>query len=205
MYLKIEKYLQQIKPAEPNKGRKETLDSLVKYLDSKLKSGIRPQLNFICTHNSRRSQLSQVMAKTMASFYNIPLNTYSGGMEVTAAHENAIRTLEEIGFKTKKVGEENAVVRVSFADNELPIQLFSKEYQDERNPKANYAAVMTCSSADETCPFIPDADQRISLTYQDPKEFDGTEKEAEAYRACADLIASEMKYVMQQITVYEKA
>lgn len=199
MYKKLEAYIKQLDTAKPNKERKATLDALVTYLKVKLEQGVRPQLSFICTHNSRRSQLSQVLAKAMAEYHGIPLSTYSGGMEVTEAHENAISTLEQIGFKARRVKEDNAVVRVSYANDQAPIQLFSKKYQDERNPKANYAAVMTCSSADEACPFIPDADQRISLTYEDPKEFDGTAKEAEAYRACADLISSEMKYVFEKL------
>ncbi|MEM6771423.1 MAG: protein-tyrosine-phosphatase, partial [Bacteroidota bacterium] len=58
---------------------------------------------------------------------------------------------------------------------------FSKRYDDAVNPKANFAAVMTCSDADENCPFIPGADVRIPLTYEDPKVADGTPEEATVY------------------------
>ena len=201
MYKKIEAYLQKIESPDIPKSRMETLDTLSAYLKSKLERGIRPQLNFICTHNSRRSQLSQVIAKVMAECYLIPLNTYSGGMEVTEVHENVFRLLEEIGCQVKRIKADRSEILISYGDDQMPIQLFSKKYQDVHNPSVNFAAVMTCSSAEETCPFIPNADQRISLPYDDPKKFDGTEREAEAYRACADLIASEMKYVFKSLKV----
>jgi arsenate reductase len=49
---------------------------------------------------------------------------------------------------------------------------FSKKYDDEFNPKSEFAAIMTCSQADGGCPFIAGAEKRIPITYEDP--FDNT-------------------------------
>ena len=51
---------------------------------------------------------------------------------------------------------------------------------------------MTCSSADEACPIIPGADFRLTLTYRDPKESDGTPEESATYDERCAQIAREM-------------
>ena len=58
---------------------------------------------------------------------------------------------------------------------------------------------MTCSSADEGCPFIAGAEKRIPVTYEDPKAFDNTSQQAEKYEERSLQIAAEMFYVFSQI------
>ncbi|MEQ8241188.1 MAG: protein-tyrosine-phosphatase, partial [Cyclobacteriaceae bacterium] len=75
----------------------------------------------------------------------------------------------------------------------------SKLFNDPANGTHEFAAVMTCSHADEKCPFIPGTDQRISVRYDDPKEFDDTPQEAAMYKERSMQIASEMFYTFAQI------
>ena len=56
-------------------------------------------INFICTHNSRRSQLGQVWSFYAADYFNLPISAFSGGTEVTAFHRNTVKTLTDVGFK----------------------------------------------------------------------------------------------------------
>ena len=70
---------------------------------------------------------------------------------------------------------------------------------DDFNPKSDFAAIMTCSQADEGCPFVPGAEKRIPITYEDPKAFDGTPEQAQKYRERSEQIATEMFYVFSQI------
>jgi arsenate reductase (thioredoxin) len=65
-----------------------------------------------------------------------------------------------------------------------------------------YAAVMTCSHADENCPFIPAAEVRIPVRYEDPKQFDNTPGEADRYDQRSLQIASEMFHVFSNVKVY---
>ena len=58
---------------------------------------------------------------------------------------------------------------------------------------------MTCTHADENCPFIPGAEKRISLPFEDPKAFDDTSEEAEQYDKRSLQIATEMKYVFNEL------
>ena len=62
-----------------------------------------------------------------------------------------------------------------------------------------FAAVMTCSSADAACPTVAGADRRIAIPYDDPKAFDGTEREAEIYDERCAQIAREMLYVFAEV------
>ena len=175
--------------------RKELLKPLKEYLSSKIKQKSVVNLNFICTHNSRRSQLSEVWAKIIGDFYGLNINTFSGGIEITACNERTINSLSRLGFKIKNLGGENPHYEIKYADNKTPITLFSKLYDDPANPKTGFTAVMSCSHADENCPFIPGAEKRISLPYEDPKAYDNTADEAKIYDERSIQIATEMKYV----------
>ncbi|MBY5951418.1 protein-tyrosine-phosphatase [Algoriphagus marincola] len=183
-------------PAE----RKAVLEVLISYIQSKLDQGQNVNLNFICTHNSRRSQFSQIWAQTVADFHGIPANCYSGGVEVTAFNDRAVSSLKRSGFRISyKENGSNPIYSVFYSDESDPIIAFSKVFDDPANDALHFAAVMTCDHADENCPFIPGTERRIPVRYEDPKAFDGTDLEAEKYDERSLQIASEMLYVFFQV------
>ena len=188
-----------------NKNRKILLDPLISYMQNKKDLNEAIQLNFVCTHNSRRSHLAQIWAQTMAAFFNIQhIYCFSGGTEATYIYETTKKTLEEQGFIFKiKKKESNPTYQIFFSNTENPINGFSKVYDDQVNPKNNFAVIMTCSHADENCPLIPGAEKKISLMYEDPKLFDRTFLEKEKYRERSLQIATEMKYVFSKIKLNE--
>lgn len=181
--------------------RKEVLNPLVEYIQKKVSAHEEIRLNFICTHNSRRSHLSQIWAKTMAFHCNIKnVFCYSGGTEATAMFPKVAETLALQGFEIQKLSETaNPVYAVKFDANQHPIICFSKTYFDEFNPKTNFGAIMTCNNADEGCPMVFGAEARFPIKYDDPKAFDGTEVMSEKYAERSLQIASEMYYVFSQI------
>lgn len=181
--------------------RKQILQPLVDYIQDKKTKNQTVRLNFICTHNSRRSHLSQVWAQVMSSYYGIKgVYTYSGGTEGTALFPMVAQTLIGQGFEIEKLSEEaNPVYSIKYAQDEHPVIGFSKAYDAPFNPQANFAAIMTCSSADQGCPFIPGAEKRIPITFEDPKAFDNTSQQAEKYSERSVQIASELKYVFSLI------
>ena len=195
MFSSISSLITRVDNSTISDQRKELLKPLKEYLSSKIKQKSVVNLNFICTHNSRRSQLSEVWAKITGDFYGLNINTFSGGIEITACNERTINSLSRLGFKIKNLGGENPHYEIKYADNKTPITLFSKLYDDPANPKTAFAAVMSCSHADENCPFIPGAEKRISLPYEDPKAYDNTADEAKIYDERSIQIATEMKYV----------
>lgn len=181
--------------------RKQILDLLSGYIQEKVDKKKLIRLNFICTHNSRRSHLSQVWAQTMAHHFGVRnLSCYSGGTEATALFPVVATTLANTGFEVQMLSEgKNPVYAIKFAENEHPVICFSKTMDDTFNPTSDFAAIMTCSQADEGCPFVPGAEERIPITYDDPKAFDNTPQQAEKYSERSKQIASELFYVFSQI------
>ncbi len=179
--------------------RKALLLLLINYIKEKVSNKDEINLNFICTHNSRRSQFSQLWAQTAAFYYGVNVNCYSGGVEVTAFNERAVASVKRHGFKVFSNDAGNPLYTVSFADEAQPLVMFSKLFDDSSSPSTNFAAIMTCSHADENCPFIPKAEARIPLLYEDPKAFDGTSKEAEMYDKRSLQIATELFFVFSQV------
>lgn len=182
--------------------RKQILQPLVDYIQNKVAENSPVRLNFICTHNSRRSHLSQVWAQTAAAFYGIQnVTCYSGGTEATALFPVVAKTLEDVGFEIVMLSEGvNPVYVIKYSENEPPIIGFSKTYDAVFNPSGEFAAIMTCSQADEGCPFIAGAEKRIPITYEDPKAFDNTPIQKEKYSERSLQIATEMFYVFSKIT-----
>ena len=181
--------------------RTETLQSLIDYIQSKVIINETVRLNFICTHNSRRSHLSQVWAQVMAFHFNIKnVLCFSGGTEATALFPKVAATLENQGFKIQKLSQDNnPVYAIKFSENEPAIIGFSKKFDNAFNPQNEFLAILTCSQADEGCPFIAGAEKRIPVRYDDPKIFDGTILATEKYLERSNQIAIEMHYVFSQI------
>ena len=181
--------------------RKEILQPLADYIQSKTDAQQPIRINFICTHNSRRSHLSQVWAQTMACYFNVKnVQCYSGGTESTALFPVVAETLKNTGFQIETISEgKNPIYSIKYADNEPAVIGFSKKLDDNFNPKSEFAAVMTCSQADGGCPFIVGAEKRIPITYEDPKAFDNTPQQAEKYRERSFQIATELMYIFAQI------
>ena len=198
-YPAITQYIESLTSGIPDipAERKELLEKLSQYIIEKKKAGEDVHLNFICTHNSRRSHISQIWAVTAAAFFGLTdIHCYSGGTEATAFNPRAVAAMERAGFWIENPGGDNPHYLVTFSNNGTHIECFSKVYYDEANPTENFAAVMTCSHADENCPFIPGA-TRIAVTYEDPKVADDTPEEQERYDERVRQIGTELLYAMK--------
>jgi arsenate reductase len=195
MLAQLENKLDEIFALAISEERKKILQVLIEYIQTKRKKQEPIRLNFICTHNSRRSQFAQIWAQTAADIYGIPAQCYSGGVEVTAFNERAVASIERFGFKVAKRGHSNPIYFIYHTQDAQPIIAFSKVFDDETSAQNGFAAVMTCSHADENCPFIPGAEARIPVRYDDPKAFDDTEQESNKYDERSMQIAAEMFYV----------
>jgi arsenate reductase (thioredoxin) len=177
------------------------LQNLIDYIQKKTNNKEQIRLNFICTHNSRRSHLSQIWAQTMAYHFGIEnIHCYSGGTEATAMFPKIAETLQNQGFKILKLSEtNNPIYAIKYSENESPIICFSKEYNHEFNPKANFGAIMTCNNADEGCPIVLGAEARLPIKYNDPKMFGGTDLQNVKYAERSLEIAQEMFYVFGKL------
>ena len=181
--------------------RKTILQPLIDFIQQKVNDRQDININFICTHNSRRSHLSQVWAQVASAHFNMPnVHCYSGGTEETALFPKVAETLTEQGFNIFKIADtNNPVYAIKYSDNALPVIGFSKKYDSPFNPVSAFTAIMTCSQADGGCPFIAGAEKRIPITSEDPKISDNTPEQSKVYAERSLQIATEMFYVFSKI------
>jgi arsenate reductase len=199
----ISAYLQQ---AETNfisidEERKAQLKKLATYINQHLQREKQVSLIFICTHNSRRSHMSQLWALAAANYYGINgVYSFSGGTECTAFNPRTVKVLVNSGFQISKITEgSNPNYLVKFGEAMPSITAFSKKYSDSVNPKNNFCAVLTCSDADKNCPIVYGASLRLPIAYRDPKEADDTLNETAVYTERCKQIATEMLYAFSLV------
>lgn len=184
-----------------DKERKKRLDEIADYIAQKKKNGTPIQLNFICTHNSRRSQFGQAWANVAAAFYGIQnVTSFSGGTEATAANIRCMKALERAGFLLN-IHEQsnNPKYLLKFTEADQGTIFFSKKFNDSANPTKNFAAIMVCSQADEACPFVAGAEKRFAIPYSDPKVADNTPQETQVYDERCRQIAREVFYIFSKV------
>lgn len=198
MYKDIQNIIDSFRFSTIPKERKEILDLLIHYLQEKMDKKEPIHLNFICTHNSRRSQFAQLWAQVAADHFAVPVHTYSGGVEVTEFNPRAIKSLQRFGFNVESKGEVNPHYFIKWSPSKS-LEMFSKTYDDSFNTSSKFCAIMTCSHADENCPLIHGCDERIPVRYEDPKIFDNTNQESEKYDERSNEIGQEMFYVFSQV------
>jgi len=180
--------------------RQRALEDVAAFVSWKRAAGEVAELTFICTHNSRRSQMGQLWAPVAAAHFGIgEVRTYSGGTEATAFNPRAVAAMERAGFVIAKPGGDNPRYRVTFDEDGPAMECFSKTYDDPANPVEGFAAIMTCSEADEACPVVPGAALRAPIRYEDPNVSDGTPREAAAYDERCLQIATEMLYLFSRV------
>ena len=189
---KLSIYIKEVLSQNINEDRKIILQPLIDFIQQKIKDQKSIDLNFICTHNSRRSHLAQIWAQTASAYFKISnVNCYSGGTQTTAVFPKIAETLFNSGFNIWKLNEkENPVYVIKYDENAQSIIGFSKN---------SFAAIMTCSQADGGCPFIAGAEKRIPITFEDPKISDGTSEQTKVYNERSLQIAAEMFYVFSNI------
>ncbi len=199
----LEQYISSIEDDFENISdeRKAELKKLAAYVNAKSAAEQASNFIFICTHNSRRSHMSQLWAQVAAYHYGVDdVHCYSGGTEATAFNPRSVRALRKAGFHIEQTdSSSNPVYMVSYAKNAEALKGFSKKYDDAYNPHENFAAIMTCSHADAACPLVLGADDRIAIPYEDPKVADNTPEEAAKYDERCRQIATEMFYVFSEV------
>lgn len=193
-------YLDKLFNQIPSQDRKPILEAIAHSFsqENDLK------VNFICTHNSRRSHFSEVLFRTAAHYYGLKnVYTFSGGTESTALFPEVAQSFARHGFKVLPIQAYNQQAYKIFIENlekedTTPV-LFSKKYDNEYNAQENYHAVMVCDSANESCPIVHGSKKRHSLMFVDPKKSDGELNQSHVYDNTLALIASELAFVARRV------
>ncbi|WP_020530412.1 hypothetical protein [Flexithrix dorotheae] len=185
---------------EISEERKSELTEIGNFLVNQLEEKDAFSALFVCTHNSRRSHISDVWFKYALLFYGVEgLESFSGGTEATAFNPHAIAALERAGFTihyNKNV--DNPVVSVT--PGKYPVwKMKSKVYTHKINPTSDFAAIMVCSDADKSCPVVSGATGRFSLPFKDPRYYDGTPSQDLKYDETVQEIGKEMFFLADHI------
>lgn len=191
----LQEYIQTLSFEQIAEERRSQLTELAGFMQNM--EGALPALLFICTHNSRRSQLAQAWALALADFHDLPIRSYSGGTEKTDFYSTAISTLEKAGFEISPLAGKQYRLKWSSRDGVI---MSSKLYDARENPHQHFVAMMTCSQASEACPHVAGALRRFAFNFEDPKVADGTDEEASRYEERSRQIASEIHYLFSKIT-----
>ena len=182
------------------KNRKDKLVKLAQVIKRNHEQKNIVKIIFICTHNSRRSQFSQVWAYISSLYFKLDfIKPFSGGTEIDTVNLNVINSLISSGLKIEKTHKGKAIYLLKSFKKDKGINLYSKVYNSKLNPSKHFIAIMTCSDADQMCPVIKGADKKVSLPYSDPRVADNTGLEKEVYNQTCSIIAKEMFYLMKQV------
>ena len=206
LYPEIQTYLDQ-RASEIDtiaSARKGELQHLSDYVSQCISSGRQAKLTFVCTHNSRRSHLTQIWAQITAAYLGVhAVHTFSGGTEVTACNPRTVAALKRCGlrFSNHDASNANPHYIAAFSESEPPMICYSKIFNEAPNPTSNYCAIMTCSHADENCPIAMGCDLRLPIRYDDPKISDDTPAEVATYDERCAQIAREMFYAMSRVKI----
>jgi len=152
---------------------------------------------FLCTHNARRSQLSEFWFRALAAEYGISVEAYSAGVEATRVHPHVVSVLRE---QLLSAGNQDnpQVVQHDIQAGTRPF--YSKTLEDPSLPKKNFITVAVCDHAAETCPIMAGSAGRFSLPFTDPGAHDQDHDPLPYYRETSDSIRAHMVYLMDLLT-----
>ncbi len=139
---------------------------------------MKPNILFLCTGNSCRSQMAEGWGKALKKE---SFDFYSAGIEKHGQNLNAIKVMAEAGVDISS--QESQTV------NELAVQEF--DY-----------VITVCGHADEHCPYFLAKTKVLHQGFEDPpklaKAFENEEKQLDCYRKVRD----EIKLFIETIEDY---
>ncbi|MCA2979836.1 MAG: protein-tyrosine-phosphatase [Myxococcaceae bacterium] len=175
------------------------LSALVEALRRERSRGGSLDVVFVCTHNSRRSHMAQLLGAVAARRANVAARTFSAGTEATAFNPRAVAALVRAGFDIPPADGPNPRYQVRWSPTAPPLEAFSKALGDPSLPSAGFVAVMTCTQADAACPLVKGAVARVAVPYEDPKVADGTPAEAGRYDERVEQLGRDLAWVFREV------
>ncbi len=136
----------------------------------------KPNLLFLCTGNSCRSQMAEGWGR---HFAGDRLEVYSAGIEAHGKNPNAIAVMAEAGIDIS--GQESTRVTDAMIG-------------------AADVVVTVCGHADEHCPMLPPKVRKIHWPLDDPARAVGSEEEIMAiFRASRDDIRDRVRALLEEL------
>lgn len=116
----------------------------------------KPRVLFICTGNTARSQMAQVLLEHRSGDR---FDVSSAGLEPGVIHPLTLRVLQEIGLNTEHLKAEGTA------------PLLGQHFTH---------VITVCSRAEQNCPVFPFALYREAWPFEDPAAAQGSEEDRQA-------------------------
>ena len=113
----------------------------------------RLQVLFVCTHNASRSQMAEGLLRRLGGD---AFDVASAGTEPSAVHPLAVAAMAEVGIDISRQ--------------------WAKSTDEFVQQRFDYVITL-CDDANETCPFFPNAANRLHWSFSDPSVATGGEEE----------------------------
>lgn len=178
--------------------RKAVLNVLIKHMNERMSAKNVAIVKFICTHNSRRSQLAEFMLDVLSREAGHPVKAISAGTESTAFNPRMVKAITSYGFEIEKFGNEANPLYIYKAGLD-DYYYYSKKYNEDIIHYDDPIIVTVCGDAEQNCPVIPGTFTRQHVGYEDPKASDNTNTEAQVYRDKVLEIGGQMLYVVKKL------
>ena len=144
-----------------------------------MSEGKKPNILFLCTGNSCRSQMAEGWAKSM---HGDRFGIYSAGIEAHGQNPNAVQVMQEAGVD---ITSQKSQLLTELDDVELDL------------------VVTVCSHADQNCPTLPTQCKKIHVGFEDPpklaKEASNPEEAMDCYRRVRDEIKAFIKRLPDEL------
>jgi len=141
---------------------------------------LKPNVLFLCTGNSARSQMAEAFARSYAGG---AIEAYSAGLEPKGIHPLTVKVMEEIG--------------IDMHDHT------SKPLSDFLG-KIHFSYLITvCGHADKNCPAVfPGMGQRMHWEFEDPATATGSEDERlQKFRDIRDQIQNRVRVWLHELKI----
>ena len=137
----------------------------------------KPNVLFLCTGNSARSQMAEAILRKKAGDY---FTVYSAGTDSKGIiNPFTIKVMEEVGYDMSSHRSKNL-----------------SEYLGKVHMGIQIAV---CAKAAETCPTFPGTGTRLSWPFEDPASFEGSEEEKlNKFRSVRDQIEEKIDIRLQE-------
>jgi hypothetical protein len=124
---KVQRWSAEGKPATLDAERTKRFEEIASWLAARVRSGDEAELLFVCTHNSRRSHMSQLWAQAAAYAKGLKVKTHSAVTETTTFTPRAVKALQAHGIKIVETGEVKDVRKRRLAANIFVTNLTESE------------------------------------------------------------------------------
>lgn len=143
-------------------------------LETRLISGRKPRILFLCTHNSARSQMAEGLMRHLSKGQ---VEVYSAGSAPAQVHPDAIATM---------------------AGMDIDIRGQRAKHFDEFETQSFDYVITVCDQAREVCPVFPGG-EAVHWSFPDPAGIEDAAARIQAFEETARRLKSRIEYLSMDI------